>query len=184
VAWARLLLPEPRMPASWRDSHSAMLLLHIDRRPWDVDGPSAYPTPFLEWHNSFRKVLECPAVLAGFLTQDIGLDIPEKDPMASEEFYGLNLGPSNHIASVGVSLNTPHAMTDLVNISGYQQLPGSPVSSQFDAYAVTHDQGLEAADMAIDWMRQMCDDVLHLDEYDSSLAILAMSGQDRRTGRI
>jgi hypothetical protein len=77
------------------------------------------------------------------------------------------------MASVATWLITPQAMTDLVDISGYQQLPGSPISRQFDAYAVTDTDGVDAGDMAIDWMRQMCDYALHLDDYDVSLAELA-----------
>jgi hypothetical protein len=171
VAWARLLLPEPHTPIGWRDSGSALLLLHIERRCEDLASEQLEPNsiPFLEWHRILRKVLECPTALAGFLTQDLGLDIPL--PEAVDDPFEID--PPLPVASVATWLITPQAMTDLVDVSGYQQLPGSPVSRQFDAYAVTDPNGVDAGDMAIDWMRQMCDYSLHLDDYDVSLTELA-----------
>jgi hypothetical protein len=164
VAWARLLLPEPRMPAGWRDSKSALLLMQIERRPWDVDGPSAPSIPFLDWHTHFMKILKCSTALAAFLAHDLRLEVPADEPGGLDQII-----EALSVASVAVWLITPQAMTDLVGISGYHQLPGSPVSPQFDAYAVIHPDGMDASDMAIDWMRQMCDYSLHLDGYDSSL---------------
>jgi hypothetical protein len=175
VAWARLLLPEPGVSVGLRDSHSALFLLHIERRPWDVDGPLASPIPFLDWHILFQGVLECPLALAYFLGRDVDLDIPGKDPTvleALEEFYP---GPRETVASVAVWLTAPQAMTDLVDTIGYQHLPGSPASAQFAAFAITNSEGSETAEMAIDWMRQMCDYTLHLDDYDSSLSGLGTS---------
>jgi len=184
VAWARLLLPEPRMSVGLRDSHSALFLLDIERRPWDVDGPLASPIPFLDWHTSFRKALECPSALAGFLAQDLGLDIPGKDPTVPEGLEEFHIGPRDLVASVGMWLTAPQAMTDLVDTSGYQHLPGSPASPQFAAFAITYSEGSEAADMAIDWMRQMCDYTLHLDDYDSSLSALGTNADpDHRHAR-
>ena len=116
LAWARLLLPEPRMPAGWRGSNSALLVLHIERRPWEADGPLAPPIPFLDWHIRFTKVLECPDALTGFLIKNLGLDVPVMNPHALFEEYGMS---SNPIASVGMWLSAPQAMTDLVDISGY-----------------------------------------------------------------
>jgi hypothetical protein len=166
IAWARLLLPERRMPAGWRDDHSTMLVLHIERLPWDTDGPTAPSQPLLAWHLPFSRVLEFPAALAGFLKRDLGLEVPATNPHPGS--------PSQQsMASVSVSLVTPHAMTDLVDIDGYQQLPGAPVSAQFVGYAVTHSEGSSPAAMAVDWMRQMCDNVLHLDDYDAAFSGLA-----------
>ena len=38
-----------------------------------------------------------------------------------------------------------------------------------EAYAVAHAEGAQAPYIAIDWMRQMSDNALHLDDYDSAL---------------
>lgn len=166
VAWARLLLPEPRMREGWRDSHLALLVLHIERRPWETDGPLAPPIPFLNWHAYFTKALESPGALASFLIQDLGLEIPVSNP----DVLGAIAGTNEHsVASIVMWLDTPQAMTDLVDIKGFQQLPGSPVSSQFAAYAVAHASGEVAADMAIEWMQQISDYTLHLDGHDSAL---------------
>jgi len=169
LAWARLLLPEPRMSAGWRNSDCALFVLHIERRPWDPDSPLAPPIPFLNWHNYFTKVLECPSALANFLGQDLGLDIPMRDPKVT---FDDILGDPLPIASVGMWLVAPQVMTDLIDISGFQQLPGSPMSPRFDAYAVADTRGSQPANMAVDWMQQMSDFVLHFDGHDSALLAL------------
>lgn len=153
------------MSAGWRDDHSALLVLHVERLPWDADGRTVPAQPLLAWHLPFRRVLEFPAALAGFLSSDLGLEVPGPAKFGSSSPEG--------VASVSVSLVTPRAMTDLVDIGGYQRLPGEPVSGQFVGYAVTHPGGSGPAAMAVDWMRRMCDDVLHLDDYDAAFSGLA-----------
>ena len=62
LAWARLLLPEPKMPVGWRQPYSALLVLHIDRWPRDAGRILADPIPFLNWHIPFMNALGCPAL--------------------------------------------------------------------------------------------------------------------------
>jgi hypothetical protein len=173
IGWARLLLPEPRIAVAWRDSHSALFLLHIE--PQARDSGSAASLELLDWLIPFRKVLEVPPALADFLSKDLGLEIPAKDPedvAAENPFSDISFGPSNPVASAAIWLTTPREITDLVDISAYHQLPGSAASPQFDGYAVGFAEGSNASEMAIEWIRQMCDYVLHLDDSDSALSSL------------
>lgn len=172
VAWTRLLLPERPIQAGWRDAHSALFLLHIERQHWQTDN-MAPAIPFLDWHPILTRALDCPIAFVSFLAQDLGLNIPKRDPAAppdiiTEYTAGLSLGEP--AASICVWLSTPQALTELVDIKGFQRLPGSPISPHFTALAVTDAKGAEAGGMAVDWMRQMSDDALHLDDYDSSLS--------------
>jgi hypothetical protein len=160
------------MAAAWRTSHSALFVLHIERRPWETDGPLAPPDPYLSWHTYFAKALECPSILANFLIQDLAQDIPLADPydiLGSLQLEENSARYENPIASMAMWLVGSQALTDLVDITGYQQLPGSPVSSQFDAYAASHPSGALAADMAVGWMQGMSDNALHVDGQDSAL---------------
>jgi hypothetical protein len=179
IGWARLVLREPETPVGWREYPSALFLLHIERRPWEADGPLARPIPFLHWFNLFRKALEFPSAFASFLVKDLELDIPAKDPAILPGFEDYIIPKHDVlIGTVGIWLNAPQAMTDLVDISGFKQLPGSSASAQFGVYAVTRPGGADAAGMAIDWMRQMSDYTLHLDDYDSSLSALGNDNED------
>jgi hypothetical protein len=171
LGWARLLLPEPRMPAGWRDPHSALFLLHIEPQGRNNTAPSR---ELLHWLIPFRKALEIPSALAQFLTEDLGLEIPRKNPDIMDDFFSDD--PTGSPAAVGLAavwLTTPQAITDLVDITGYHQLPGSPASPQFEGYAIIHAEGSDTTEMAIEMMRQMCDYALHLDDSDSALSALA-----------
>jgi hypothetical protein len=180
-AWARLLLPEPELTAGRRDVRSALLLLHAERHPPDAGGIPERSIPLLDWHSYFKATVECASAFAHSLIQDLCLEIPLEEGIIS------SLSGEDHIASVAIWLNTPKAMTDLVDISGYRQLPGSPTSSQFDAYAVTHPEGIAAHDMAIDWMSQIGDYTLHLDDYETAVFGLRQrrdGSSNRTSGRL
>jgi hypothetical protein len=134
----------------------------------------------LDWYTPFTKALECPTALALYLADDLGLGVRSRELNNIEKIFDSD-GKNSAVASVAVWLTTPNALTELVGISGFQQLPGSPASAQFDAYAVIDPNGMDGSNTAIDWMRQMCDYSLHLDGYDAKLMgygeLMRMIGQ-------
>ena len=63
-------------------------------------------------------------------------------------------------------------MTELVAVPDMYQLPGSPPSNIFTGYAIADSDGETPATVAVEWLRQMCDYTLHLDQYEPLLAPL------------
>jgi hypothetical protein len=99
--------------------------------------------------------LDFPAALAHFLGEELGL------PTTDER-----------LTSAAVWMDTPDALSNYVHIGNCQQLPGSPSSPRFEGYAVLDRMGETVTDMAIEWIRQMCDNTLHLDNYETLLSAL------------
>lgn len=60
-------------------------------------------------------------------------------------------------------------MTALVDTTGTGRLAGSSISNYFGAYAVADPSGLPSAKFTTEWIRQLCDDALRLDDYESIL---------------
>jgi hypothetical protein len=152
AAWARILIPEPQMPASWRDPRCADFLMHVLRRRTAQIPPHI---DLINLHRLLIHALSLPTALAHFLREDLGLTTVDEPA-----------------ASVMVWIDTPDALSNFVDIGNCQPLPGSPSSPRFESYAVLDAKGLPVADMAIEWIRQMCDNTLHVDNYESLLSAL------------
>jgi hypothetical protein len=153
MAWARLLLPTADTRPFDYDPLAAVFILHIclDGR----DGSPAAPAKLANWHDRFARGLTLPGALAGFLAGELGL-ASSADPHVQAAVY----------------LDAPRSMTELVDITGLKQLPGSPASSWFMGWAVSSADGEPPSALAREWLVQMCDSTLHVDGYEPELEAL------------
>ena len=85
------------------------------------------------------------AALAGYLAGDLGLQTRD-DPSAR----------------VGVMLQVPAAMSDLVDTAHLASLPGAILSTQFLGYVIADPAGKPADEVVLDLLRELCDHTLHL----------------------
>jgi hypothetical protein len=154
AAWARLLLPEIGMSSYGRDPRYAELIVHID--PRGTGGGSVEPADIPTWHKRFTQALSIPENLRLFLTKRLGLTTAD-DPAAQ----------------LGILLKTPHNMADLVSFKGLKILEGSQPSPWYMGWAIADRSGKPHAQVAIELLRSMCDNTLHVDEYEAVLASLA-----------
>lgn len=153
VGWARILLPESLTRRYGRDARSAYLVLYVE--PRTADGRPAPLASLASWHQRLSMALQLPGAVAGFLADDLGL-ATAADPAAQ----------------IGVWLKTPHHLTELVEVDAFDSVPGSAQSNWFMGFAVSSRQGEPVSDVALAWLRQLCDSALHLDDYESALASL------------
>lgn len=155
TAWARILLPDPGYPSVSRDPRCADFVLHVE--PRTRDGDPAPPVNLATWHRRFIDGLGLPdAIVTGFLAEDLRLTTGEE--------------PSTKIA---VWLEARPDLSTLVDVAGCRRLPGTQMSPWFSAYAVADGNGEPPSSLAVEWLRQMCDDALHLDRYEPTLLTLS-----------
>jgi hypothetical protein len=163
LAWARLLVPEEMTHRYGRDSRCAYLVLYVE--PRSSTGATAPAASLVSWHQRLVGALKLPTALAEFLTERLELSTSD-DPAAE----------------VAVWLKAPQALTELVEVDGFESVPGSTPSSWFMGFAVASPDGQPLAGVAQAWLRQICDAALHLDGYESALASLGAAlpgGQPR-----
>lgn len=168
VAWARVLIPEASMQVPVYQRR-ADLVLEIERR--DPAGAAVSALGVMAWHHPFALALSLPTAFAGLLADELGVAVPG-------EISQLD----GRVAAVAMWLSAGQSVTDLVDARGFQQLRGGVVRAGFDGYAVADVDGVPADSAAVEWIRQLCDNVLHLDDYESALSALA--GGDRTEGGI
>lgn len=132
MASARLEVPD-RRPCYGRDRRCAMLILHVE--PHDTEGAFA-PTEKPEvWANRFACALEIPEILARFLG-------------------GLSLRTSGEPpAQLGVRLQSPGDIAEMIDITGLKQLPGGQHSSEVISFLIAEPNGSTAKDAAIAMMK-------------------------------
>lgn len=151
TAWARVLLPESGGPSFWRDPQCADVVLHVE--PRTRHGELAPARDLTSWHRHFTRALAIPqAIAASLLVEELGL-VVSREPATK----------------VAVWLSARDNLTQLVDINDCQRVPGTHVSGWFNAYAVADTAGQAPPAVATEWIRQMCDDVLHLDGYEPIL---------------
>jgi hypothetical protein len=148
VASAMLLLPQAGRSSFGGDPRCAEFVLHIE--PRTPDGTPASPLDLVEWRDRFTRALGIPQALAHFLTHDLGLATPADPP-----------------AQLGLWLNSPHKMAELVDIGNLKTLPGSAQANWFIGYAIADREGVSPGTAAADLLGQMCDFTLHLDGWES-----------------
>jgi hypothetical protein len=157
TAWARILLPDPGYPSVWRDPRCADFVLHVE--PRTRTGESAAPVNLATWQRRFINGLDVPdAIAASFLVGDLRLRIGEE--------------PTTKIAAW---LEGRPDLSTLVDIAGFRRLGGTQMSPWFGGYAVADGDGEPPSSLAVEWLRQMCDDALHLDGYEPMLLTLGGS---------
>lgn len=153
VAWARLLIPEASTRRYGRDARCAYLVLYVE--PRTHAGAPAPAASLVTWYQRFSESLRVPAALVNFLRQQLGLRT-SNDP----------------VAEVGIWLNAPRVLTELVDIDGFESVPGSHQSNWFTGFAMADPDGQPVVGMAEAWLGQMCDSSLHLDDREAALSNL------------
>jgi hypothetical protein len=153
VAWARLLIPEASTRRYGRDARCAYLVLYVE--PRTGAGTPAPAAGLVAWYHRFSESLRVPAALVNFLRQQLGLRT-SNDP----------------VAEVGIWLNAPRALTEMIDTDGFKPVPGSLQSNCFTGFAMADPDGQPVVGMAEAWLRQMCDSSLHLDDREAVLSNL------------
>jgi hypothetical protein len=153
LARALMLLPHPAISGYGRDSRYAELFVEVDLR--NAQGSPAPAMTLEVLHDRFKRVLAMPAAFAAFLSDDLGLATPGDPP-----------------SQVGVLLQAPRAMSELVDTQYLKPLPGSVQSNQFMSWAIADPGGESVGVTATEMLRQMCDYTLSLDGYEPRLEVL------------
>lgn len=150
-AWARVLLPDPTVSSFGRDPQCADFVLHVEPRA--RHGEPAPARDLAWWHRCFSSALTVSdTITTHFLTGELGL-------VTGDE-------PSSKLA---VWLKAPRDLTQLVDITAHDRLPGTYLLPWFDGYAVADADGSGPAVVATEWIRKLCDDALYLDDYEEAL---------------
>jgi hypothetical protein len=150
VAWARLMLPDSLSRRLGSDATSAYLLLCAE------PPAGARAASLAVWHQRLSEALSLPAAFAAMLADDLGLPTASAPP-----------------AEVAVWMTAAGALTQLVEVSAFNTVAGTPWSNWFSAFAVASPDGEQIPEAAQAWLRHMCDSSLHLDDYEPALASLS-----------
>jgi hypothetical protein len=153
LAWARLLLREDGASHTMHDPQFAEFVLHVFPRTASGD-----PTPaanLAAWYDRLTRALTLPEAFANFLAHDLDLATTGEPP-----------------AQIGISLDTPHSMTELVDTEDIPVLAGTSAAPWFLAWAIADPEGQTAPGVTHTWLTQMCDSALHLDGYELFLDAL------------
>jgi len=161
LAWARLLLPDSQTQQYGRDARFAYLVLYLEPQQ---GGQPAPPAGLPIWHQHLGNALQLPAALAAFLT-DV-LELATTDDPAAE---------------VAVWLKAQRSLTDLVEVDAFEAVAGSPQANWFTAYAIANPEGDHPSETALAWLRRLCDQSLHLIDYESELDSLRSTAADSST---
>lgn len=156
TAWARILLPDPDHPSAFWDARCADFVLYIEPRNRH-DEPGA-PVEIATWHRRFISGLSVPdAIVTELLAGDLRLSVGDKPAM-----------------KIAVWLEGRPDLSTLVDFTSHQRLRGTNISPWFGGYAVSDSNGNSTSTEAVEWIRQMCDDALHLDGYEPTLLTLGV----------
>ncbi|MFI7066814.1 hypothetical protein ACIBL3_37845 [Kribbella sp. NPDC050124] len=150
-AWARLMFPTDDQISIGRDHRCAALVIHMD---WFAE-PGAQvrgPVGLLDWRAIMRSALSLPTAFATFLRDELATT-PQPSPPAS----------------IGFWLGTTSNLTELIDTTGFAQVAGTRTSPWFDAYAVAEPDSERPAQIVNRWITQLCDNALHLDDYENSV---------------
>ncbi|MHB1593321.1 MAG: hypothetical protein ACYCO9_08465 [Streptosporangiaceae bacterium] len=136
AASARLELPDGTRRYG-HDERYGTLILHFEPPQSSADrGSAAGP---VAWTDHMMRALELPAALDQFLNEQLGVSTSADPP-----------------AVLGFRLETPHSLTELIDITALAELPGGHHKREAIGYFIADPQGARA-DRAAD---QMISDVL------------------------
>lgn len=136
-----------------RDARSAYMVLYIE--PRTALGTPADAASLASWDQRLSAALKLPVGFASLLADELGMPTTNDPP-----------------AAVGVWLKAPRALTELVEVEGFDVVAGSPQSNWFMGVAIASSDGVQAPELVKAWLRQMCDSSLHLDNYEADIASL------------
>ena len=156
AAWARLLLPGSWAGRFGRDPRYAGLVLYIEPGMGQAGNDS--PAGLASWYQRFVRAARLPAVLAGYLTSDLGL-ATSSDPAAGIAIW---------LKARGASL------AELADVDGFTVVPGAR-ASWFLGLAAADQDGQDPDGLARTWVAEMCD-AMHLDGHEPVLQSLRTAG--------
>jgi hypothetical protein len=91
----------------------------------------------------------------------------------------VRLRPSTQpLTRVGLAITAATDLAELVDLTSTATVAGTSVCPWFHAAAAATGSGAAAADVANAWVTALCDNALHLDDYEATSAI-GVSGQGR-----
>jgi hypothetical protein len=143
VASARLLYPDGNRYFG-RDARCAVLVLHFEPPSQEII-PGTAVIPYIWWIRFFRAFLTAE-ILGHFLSGDLGLTISGEPP-----------------AQVGCRLEGHNDLTDLVDITGLESLPGATRRREYLGYAIADRIGKTTADIARQMVKHMLDYALQVE---------------------
>lgn len=156
AAWARLLLPESWASHFGRDPRYANLVVYVE--PGMAQAVNVSPAGLAAWYQRFARAARIPAVLAGYLTSDLGLATSD-DPAAEIAIWMKARGAS---------------LTELVDVDGFTIVPGAQ-ASWFIGLAAADQAGKGTDSLARTWVGEMSD-AMHLDGHELVLQSLGATG--------
>lgn len=136
LASARLELPDGTS-RSGRDPRCALLILHFE--PLAQDKMRLTPRAPISWTYDMTQALELPNALNKLLTEQLGLTTSAEPPVV-----------------LGFRLDTPHDLTELIDITGLTTLPGGQRKREAIGYFIADGDGAPASDV----VHRMINDVL------------------------
>ena len=136
-----------------RDDRFACLWLHIE--PRTPDGTTAHPAGLPQWHQHLTRAIDLGTAFAGFLADEI--DLTTRDEPA---------------ARVGVMLQAPNSIYELVDPDELKVLPDAIQSNQFLAYTIADPTGKPDNGTARDLLTVLCDHTMHLTDFEQVIATL------------
>jgi hypothetical protein len=145
AASAMLFLPEKEHLAGLPPG-CAQFNLHIDLGPeLRADVPArGFRPPY--WRERFAQALALPGDLAGWLETQLGLATT-----------------SNPAAQAGIMIQARQPLSELIDVSGIQALPGAAVHNQFTGWAAADTGGQTIPQLAAEMMLDLSERILHLD---------------------
>lgn len=150
-AWARILLPDPTVSPPGRNSQCAHFVLNIEpRTPRSKLTP---PRDLTWWQKAFSSAFSVLEVVSAHL-------------LVRELRLTTSQDPADELA---VRLDASHDLTEIIEINRYKRVAGTHIARSFVICAVADDNGLIPAKLATQWLRQLCDTALHLDDYERTL---------------
>jgi hypothetical protein len=172
IGWARLILPDSRSPSPSTTSNYADLILYISL-PTHDDNESP-PADLTKWQERFDQVFDTVKAFMVCLANDAILGSSGTPTTAAVSEMVPDL-----VAHVGISLGAPNSITQLVDVSNLSYVEGAHPSGTFAAYAVADPIGEPPATLAQAWLIQMCDEALHLSDYELILPSVADWAENR-----
>ena len=150
TAWARLNPPPPDEYPSYGREHGCADL-EVAVRFGDGGGPAGKPASITDWAGIFTSWLGNTTLVAAYLTS-LGLDLSTEP-----------------VTRAAVAISTQTDLSDIADVSSIPRIPGTSISRWFHAVAVANMSGTSASGLGAAWLTTVCEDVLHLDDFDSAL---------------
>jgi hypothetical protein len=150
AAWARFSPPPaPGYQLFGRESGCTDLVLAV--RFGDGGGPSGRPASLTSWSETFTTWFETFPDVGTFLG-GLGVD--------------LTAQPATRAA---VAISTRTDLSEVVDLASVPLIPGTSVAAWFHTVAAADPTGMPTGDVSSEWLATMCEDALHVDDYDSVL---------------